>query len=267
MGGQFHPEWPECLPSICHENGPPCPPEGSDQFADTHAAFIMDIPGIGPRPIVANGPTTVRRAQPEFLPDGGCYIETEIVELSLVGLFDPGAACPGSPTQPSIVTVDLDPSLPTRGAIVSSAAGGQPDYPDDSQFNVNVIVSIHGVGTYEHTVDLGNTLTRADLWSDPPCVDPEGPYVPPSNDHAHIPCPPGDPPTGCCILPAAIGDGCFETYEQICELLGGTYLGDGVPCPTSPPAACCFPGRVCQVLFEEECAASGGEFHPDWPVC
>ncbi|MCP4249094.1 MAG: hypothetical protein GY778_18775, partial [bacterium] len=221
LDGVFHADWPDCLPSICHAEGPPCPPAGDDIFTDTHAAFFFEVPGTYERrPIVVNGPTTVRRAEPEFQPDGSCVIDTEIIQMNLTGTFDVGAECPGTATDPLAVTVILNPSQPSLGAITSSENGGLPDYPAESFFDVFVEITIDGNGPYPHTINLSNTLTRGDLWGDPPCVDPEGPYVPPSNDHAHIPCPPGDPPTGCCELPAEAGDGCFVTYEQICTLLG-----------------------------------------------
>ncbi|MCP4248782.1 MAG: hypothetical protein GY778_17195, partial [bacterium] len=228
--GVWHPEWLECLPSICHEEGPPCPPAGSDSFDETHAVFIFQVPGqSGPRPIVALGPTTVVRAQPQFFPDGQCVIQTEITQLDLAGVYDPAGTGTAARTGPTPVTITLIPTAPTLGTITSSIDGqGNPDFPDDSQFSVRVMVNIEGVGSYPHTVFLRNMLTRGDLWGDPPCVDPEGPYVAPSNDHAHIPCPPGNPPTGGCALPETIGGGCFVTYREICDQLGGTYLGDGV---------------------------------------
>ncbi|MFC1573436.1 FlgD immunoglobulin-like domain containing protein, partial [Candidatus Eisenbacteria bacterium] len=244
LSGTYFGDGNACLPGLCHPAGPVCPHGGTDHFDETQAAFVFHVPGEPePRPIIASGPTTVERSFPDFLPDGHCEIQTEIVELSLVGVYDPGLECSGGTPLP--VTVVLDPAQPTLGTIISSDDGaGDPDYPDDSQFNVNVLITVGGEGPYPHSVDLGNLLQSGDLWGDPPCVDPGGPYQPPSNDHAHIPCPPGDPPTGCCMLPAALGGGCFVTHEQICLLFGGIYLGDDVPCPIQQGLPCsqCGPG-------------------------
>jgi hypothetical protein len=247
-----------CDPNPCGDN--PCPPAGADEFLETHAVFLFDSPGDGPGlvPVIATGPTTVVRSSPQFETDGHCVIETEIVEMQLTGIYDPdcldGAQLP--------VTVELDPAVPSLGSIVSSDDGqGNPAFPDDSQFDVRVLITIEGHGTFPHSIDeLGNLLQSGDLWGDPPCVDPEGPYVPPSDDHAHIPCPPEDPPTGCCHLPPEIGNGAIETYRAICDLLGGVYDGDDSICCQ----VCCFPDGSCQIQTgEEECAAAGGEWRPD----
>ncbi|MFC1573489.1 hypothetical protein ACFL6M_07835, partial [Candidatus Eisenbacteria bacterium] len=236
----------DCLPGQCHPDGPPCPNGGIDYFAYTHTAFFFEVPGLLDRlPVVAGGPTTVERSVPDFLPDGHCEIQTEIIYLSLLGTYNPGGEGVGG--EGRLVEIVLDPLRPTFGTIISSDDGmGNPDYPDTSEFTVNVLIMIEEVGTYPHSIDLGNLLQSGDLWGDPPCVDPEGPYQSPSNDHAHIPCPPGDPPTGCCVLQSG---GCFVTYAQLCGLLDGTYMGDGVPCP----GACCI-DEQCVMTTASDCA-------------
>ena len=55
------------------------------------------------RPIIATGPTTVERLTLDFDPnEGWCLIETEIIQMSLTGTYDPGC-------EPRDVTVTLDP--------------------------------------------------------------------------------------------------------------------------------------------------------------
>jgi hypothetical protein len=240
-GGQWLPEYVVCLPSICHEQGPPCPPGWIDSFDETHAVFLFEVPGVvEKRPIIAVGPTTVVRNPVGFEFDGKCLIETEITELDLVGIYDPADECDDLHT-PRPATVTLD-SLGAYGVIISSVDSlGSPTYPDSSWFDVRVLVTIEGLGTFPHRIDLGNILNTADLWSDPPCVDPEGPYVSPSRDHAHIPCPEEDP-EGCCVLGEEIGNGCFTTSEVICDLLEGVYIGDGIECP--PPGMAVEEGRT-----------------------
>jgi hypothetical protein len=230
LGGVWHPEWLECLPSLCHPAGAPCPPGWTDCFERTKAVFLFEVPGVyEKRPIIATGPTRVLRHPAEFLRDGGgCLIETEIVDMDLSGIYDPAGA--GRDRDSIAVTITLDDSSPTYGTIASSDDGaGNPDYPDTSWFNVNVLITFDGQETYPHTIDVGNLLASGDLWGDPPCVDPEGPFVSPSGDHAAIPCP-EELPEGGCVLDAEIGNGCLVTSEVVCGVLAGTYLGDGTDC-------------------------------------
>jgi hypothetical protein len=228
LGGEWHPEWVECLPSICHEEGPPCPPAWLDRFEETTAAFLFEVPGIYERrPIIATGPTVVLRDPAEFLRDGNCLIETEILELDLVGVYDPATDLRDHDSISVVITLD---TLATYGTIVSSDDGfGNPDYPDTSSFHVNVLITFDDRATFPHTIDVSNLLTRSDLWGDPPCVDPEGPYVSPSNEHAHFPCPTIGP-EGACELPPEIGGGCFITREVICGSIRGYYYGHGTNC-------------------------------------
>jgi len=65
--------------------------------------------------------------------------------------------------------------------------------------------------------------------------------------------------TGACCL---AGGGCNEQLSQVdCETIGGTYLGDAVPClATSCDGACCT-GASCSILGDEAaCTAAGGVF-------
>jgi hypothetical protein len=235
----------DCFPDPCPEDpviGPPCPPGGLDRFPETHAAFVFDAPGIGPRAIIASGPTSVLRRYRDFVPpDNHCVIQTEIVELELTGVFDPD--CRNNPRTNNNVTVTLSPQGPTLGSINSSDDGmGNPDFPDTSSFDVFVEIDIDGVGVFQHTVaGLGNLLQDGDLGGDPPCIHPSDPYRPPALTHAHIPCP-EQLPEGCCELPPEIGGRCVMTNQVICELLGGNYLGDGVECPPEEPCSECGPG-------------------------
>jgi hypothetical protein len=190
---------------------------------------MFDVPGFayGPRAIIANGPTVVLRQSRQFLPDGPCIIETRILELSLEGIFNPDCR---DPNHVFPVSIRLDPQTPTLGSIVSSDDGmGNPDFPNESTFDVNVEIDIEGLGVFPHAVEgLGNLLSDGDLWDFHPCVHPSDPYRPLSLDHAHIPCPADTPPTGCCLL----GPNEFHTNQVICESLGGTYLGNDVECPS-----------------------------------
>lgn len=245
-----------CSPDPCPENleSAPCPPPGLDVFGETHAAFMFDPPGAGtgPRPILANGPTTVIRRYREFEPGGPCQIDTEMLMLELQGVFNPNCIRPQDERD---VTVRLDATNPTYGTINSSDDGaGNPDFPNDSEFDVNVEIDIEGLGVYQHTVnDLSNILNDGNLWDFTPCIHPSDPYRPPSNDHAHIPCP-EELPIGCCV----VGTNEFYTNVVICSSLGGTYLGDGVTCPSCMPQACCFQDGTCQMLPPDDCFGHGG---------
>jgi hypothetical protein len=168
---------------------------------------------------------------------GGCEIEAEIVGLNLAGVFNPNCFLP---EDERVVTIMIDPSPnhPTLGTLTSGENLGDPDWPVASIFDVQVHIDIGGMGALPHLIpDLGALLTDDNLWDEVPCVDPSGPYVPPSEDHAHIPCPPetasppGDGlrtvPLGCCwIDPQTV----FITYEALCELLSGEYTRDAVDC-------------------------------------
>jgi hypothetical protein len=225
----------------------PCPPAGTDIFDDTEAVFVFDPPGLPPaRAIVAHGPTEVWRGPPQVARDGSgaCTIETEIIELSLSGVYDPG--CSAVP-----VTVSLDTTIASNGGIASSDSAGQAAFPDTSVFSaVNVMISITAVGTFPHVVnDLESLLPDANLWTEPPCLAPdENPYQAGFPAHSHIPCPQPTLP-GCCQLPAPEG-GCLVTRESTCALLGGTFEGEGTVCTKADCWVPCDPVAVDESIEE-----------------
>lgn len=224
-----------CHPNPCPTEealGAPCPPGGLDVFDDTDAAFLLDVPGYGPRAVIASGPTAVLRRIRQFEPGGPCVINTEIVGMTLTGTFNPDCR---DPLGERAVTVTLGESMRSVGTIVSSHDGdGNPAFPDTSLFTVNVIVDIEGIGPMPHTVeDLGNVLHDDNLWDYEvcQCLRSNDGYQPPSDDHAHYPCDDGGGKgrtTGCCVL----GSNEFYTTLRLCESIGGVYQGDGETCPS-----------------------------------
>ncbi len=221
--------------------GDPCPPEaGVDNFDETLAAFLYDAQGqLNLRPVIVEGPTEVYRGWPEHFPDGHCEINTEIGMMYLTGYYNP-SICHYTEQESLYVVVVKDPTVASPGMIVSSSDTlGNPSFPDTSDFFVHVLVDVETLPQPKpHVVHVAALLEDSNLWDDPPCVEStmdayEQGY--PNVDHAHIPCP-SRPPKGCCQLPSILGDECFETYEVLCEMFGGTYYGDDTICD---PAECC----------------------------
>ena len=71
--------------------------------------------------------------------------------------------------------------------------------------------------------------------------------------------------TGACCLPEPPGE-CQVMYEEDCLLVGGEWLGPGTDCegfPCGPPVrVCCHDCGECTLVFEEECEALFGVYHP-----
>jgi hypothetical protein len=245
-----------CDPDPCPddlEQGAACPTPGLDEFEDTFAAFMVDVPDyFGPRPIIARGPTTVLRRYRQIDPEGPCVIETKMLELELDGVYNPNCK---EPQHERAVHVRLDGSIPTMGTIeTESDVEGNPDFPAESFFDVHVVVEVEGLGAFPHTVmGMQNILYDNNLWDYHPCVDPDDGYTPPSQEHLHVPCP-DVLPTGCC----RVGSSEFYTNEGTCVALGGQYLGDGSTCPGCGIQACCYIDQSCVLLAPVECVASGG---------
>ncbi|MEZ4650034.1 MAG: hypothetical protein R3E97_14845 [Candidatus Eisenbacteria bacterium] len=79
------------------------------------------------------------------------------------------------------------------------------------------------------------------------------------------PCPGG---TGACCTPT--GE-CFLLPLDVCDQLGGDYLGDGVTCEPSTclstsVGACCFE-ELCLLLTETGCGGEGGVWMNGAPEC
>jgi hypothetical protein len=65
-------------------------------------------------------------------------------------------------------------------------------------------------------------------------------------------------------------NGCVETDELSCVVLGADYQGDGTVCldTTCPaPGACCLEDGVCVIALADECVALGGEPRPPGTLC
>ncbi|MCB9853700.1 MAG: hypothetical protein H6819_11435, partial [Phycisphaerales bacterium] len=71
---------------------------------------------------------------------------------------------------------------------------------------------------------------------------------------------------GCCLLDGTCSDGVTEAN---CLTMNGQYLGGATECSTStcsPVGACCTSG-VCEVSFQNDCAAGGGSFLGEGTAC
>ncbi|MFB3908854.1 MAG: PPC domain-containing protein [Candidatus Eisenbacteria bacterium] len=90
-------------------------------------------------------------------------------------------------------------------------------------------------------------------------------------------------PAGSCVVGADAGYD-TETINWIAPAAGtyyvildhyGTGQGAGpwtleydmLNCPPPGAGACCYENNSCHVLWQEECEASGGIFHPEWENC
>lgn len=224
--GEWHPEWTDCLPGLCHEDGPPCPPGWIDRYDEVFVVFPFEVPGIFERrPIIVSGPASIFRGPADFQSEGDCHIDTEILELDLVGTYDPAIDC-GGDHFPLPATVSLD-TLGIYGQIKSSTdIDGTPTYPDTSWYNIFILVSVDGQGPYAKRITVKNLLTSGDLWGDPPCVNPDSPYQSEDEEFGLAICATSSS-EGCCEFPPGIGNGCLITSPMICALLNGVYSGDG----------------------------------------
>ncbi len=92
------------------------------------------------------------------------------------------------------------------------------------------------------------------------CVEEDGIFA-----GVDVPCDPNPctTVTGACCLPERE---CIETAPNACEVLNGSYVGDGTICtpticgPTVDVGACCFIDQSCLVLSEDDCLAAEGIF-------
>ena len=138
--------------------------------------------------------------------DDHCVIDTEIVQMSLIGVFDPG----GMNIYPT--TIELDPSVASVGQIIS---GPGPSFPDSSWFDVHVVVTVGPMPPETLQIHLTNILDDDNLWGaqvtdecesyrDPSCPNPRpyGPVCPDSlclKNHFPVPDIP-NPECLCCII-------------------------------------------------------------------
>ena len=212
--------------NIC---SPPLPP-GTDFFNSSEGSGSIMIPGFpAPLPFVVCGPTTITRGTPTSGPSAGqCTIPTEIVSMSLTGIFDPcGLNTP--------IRIIEDPILMSLGQVVSNLSG---ELPGTSFFDVYTLVDIpalgafgipHHVKVFAHAVSLSNADSLAHLPpgattpGGPPCVMPGDDYYAAGfpDDHVHIPCPPH---AICCLLECGQQ---IRVSQQTCQQLHGVPLAGG----------------------------------------
>lgn len=212
-----------------------CPPAGVTLFDDSEGYGEVNVPGIPtPLPFIACGPATIERGDPVFMtpPDPVCTIPTEIVSMTLTGVFDP---CGMSPFANLPVSITLAPSPPSIGSIESDTG----HFPARSFFDVFTIVDINGAmppAPIPHMV----TVTEDPLDAIPPgSATPGGPpCVMPGDDvyeagfpaHEHNPC----PPKFCCELPC--GDKILMSQRACQRLHGVPNPGPCQPlCPENVP--------------------------------
>jgi hypothetical protein len=215
----------------------PCPAAGEDTFNVSMGVFVLDTV-IGKRVVITEGPVTISRGEPDTgFPDGHCEIQTEVVSMTLTGVFDPaGSALP--------VTITLDPTTPSLGQIISSHdGGGQPAFPNSSSLDLHFVADITGFGVISDVAMLVNELDDGNLWdplgplldecefyTNPSCPNPKS--IPPCQDdfcpQMLWPVPTLDlrQTKDClCGMPGELGGGVFDTHNIICHALHGD-------CPT-----------------------------------
>ena len=180
--------------NIC---SPPLP-AGTDYFSSSEGSGRITVPGFpAPLPFFVCGPVSITRSAPVAGPASGqCTIPTEIVSMTLDGIFDPcGISTP--------IHIIEDPGIMSTGQVVSNLAG---ELPGTSFFDVYTLVDLpalavlgapHHVKVFAHAVSLADAESLAHLppgASTPggtPCVNPGDDYYSAGypNDHEHIPCP------------------------------------------------------------------------------
>lgn len=174
----------------------------TDSFGSTEGSGRIPTP-FGPLPFFVCGPTTITRGSPTANGDGSCTIPTEIVSMTLTGVFDPCGPFSGP------IRIVEDPGIMSTGAITSNTAG---DLPATSFFDVYTRIDIPSlaIAGMAHTVHVdaySEKLGGIGLNHLPPgaatpggeeCVEPGDDYYAAGypDDHEHIPC----PPKGCCQL-------------------------------------------------------------------
>ncbi len=180
--------------NIC---SPPLP-AGTDFFSSSEGSGTIMLPGFpAPLPFFVCGPTSISRGSPVDGPSPGqCTIPTEIVSMTLDGVFDPCGI--GSP-----IHIIEDPSTMSTGQVVSNTLGG---LPGTSFFDVYTLVDIpalavfgapHYVRVSAHAISLADAESLAHLPpgattpGGPPCVEPGDDYYAAGypDNHEHIPCP------------------------------------------------------------------------------
>ena len=202
-------------------------PPATDSFGSTEASGTIPTP-FGPLPFFACGPTTITRGTPAANADGSCTIPTEIISMTLTGVFDPCGLYSG----PIRIIEDPAPAVMSTGAVTSNLVG---DLPATSFFDVYTLVDIpslaivampHYVKVFAHSVKLGglpllNHLPPgASAPGGPECVEPGDDYYAAGfpDDHEHIPC----PPKGCCQLECGR---IIKVSERTCQRFHGQPVG------------------------------------------
>jgi hypothetical protein len=73
---------------------------------------------------------------------------------------------------------------------------------------------------------------------------------------------------GACCIPGAL---CQILSEEECTLVGGVYMGNGIPCDPNPcvlpMGACCLSDLSCVVATAIECEQQNGSYQGDDTVC
>lgn len=95
-------------------------------------------------------------------------------------------------------------------------------------------------------LEAGTYFIMVDTWPTPNCI----PDFDLTIEHCVV-------PTGACCVAGV----CSIETEANCATLGGTYVGDWIPCDPDPcpTSACCFwPSGVCLNLLEADCLAQSG---------
>lgn len=80
---------------------------------------------------------------------------------------------------------------------------------------------------------------------------------------------PHEPDRGCCW----VGENCYVTYEEQCELMGGHWVppqycfsGTRDCGGIGPPRICCI-DMQCYFMVEQQCLDEGGEYSAEWDSC
>ena len=112
-------------------NGTGFPPAGPDEFPVSLAQIGIDLTlnGIPDAEFAAQGPFLVQRSDPQAGSDGRNVIDTEIVQMDLVG---------SSPLGP--VSIQQSPTRRSVGQIVARQRG--QDFPADSFFDIFVEIRV-----------------------------------------------------------------------------------------------------------------------------
>ena len=195
-------------------------PPATDSFSSSEGWGIIPTP-VGPLPFAVCGPTTIVRGAP-VSSGTSCTIPTEIVSMTLTGLFDPcGLNTP--------IRIIEDPGIMSTGAIVTPDG----DLPASSFFDVFTLVDIPGLGilgmphyvkVFANSVKLATDSLNhlppgATTPGGPGCVEPGDDYYAAgfgAPGHEHIPCPPKE--LGCCLLPCGR---LLKVSERTCQHLHG----------------------------------------------